>query len=184
MIKNILITMTIIFATVNLNASPPKPNTFVPNRGLIPSVNLAKYMRANIGRDIRGIIIVWNREYDSPATQIADLLILFRDLSDTPKIPIQMLENKEFELDKVLNTKKMLKVLRVFQTNLNQTYKTLFEYSSLIIGSKNGDIDKEYKRMLRDMQKVVNSYNSVAKVTNGQYKQKILPYYKLDYKTK
>lgn len=184
MIKSIFIAIALIFSTLTLNASPPKPNTFVPNRGLIPSVNLAEYMRANIGQGIRGLIIIWNREYDSPAKQIADLMILFKGLSDTPKIPIQMLENKEFELDKALNTSRMLRPLKRFQENLNQAYKTLFEYSSLIIGSKDGDINAAYKKMLRDITKVVNSYNSVAKVTNGQYKQKVLPYYRLNYKTK
>jgi len=182
MIKSIFITAAMIFSTLNLNASPPKPNTFVPNRGLKPSVNLAEYMRANIGQGTRNLIIVWNKDYDRPADQIAELMTLFRDLSDTPKIPIQMLANREFELDKVLNTKKMLKVLKIFQDDLNNAYKTLFEYSSLIIGSKEGNIDKEYKQMLKDIQKVVNSYNSVAKVTNGQYNQKVLPYYKLNYK--
>ena len=171
-----------ICSTLTLNASPPKPNTFVPNRGLKPSVNLAKYMRANIGQGTRNLIIIWNKDYNRPANQIADLMALFGDLSDTPKIPMQMLANKEFELDKVLDTKKMLKTLKLFQADLNQAYKTLFEYSSLIIGSKEGNIAKEYKRMLKDIQKVVNSYNRVAKVTNGQYNQKVLPYYKLNYK--
>jgi hypothetical protein len=176
-----LITITLSTIT-RLNASPPKPDTFVPNRGLKPSINLAEYIRANIGHGTRNLIIIWNRKYDKPAQQIADLMILFRYLSDTPKIPIQMLSNEEFELDKVLDTKKMIKILKIFQANLNHTYKTLFEYSSLIIGSKYGNIEKEYKRMLKDMQRVINSYNSVAKVTNSQYNRKVLPYYKLNYK--
>ncbi len=182
--KSLVVAVVMAFVVQSIYASPPKPNTFVQNRGLKPSVNLAEYMRANIGVGTRNLIIIWNKDYDRPANQIADLMILFRSYSDTPKVPIQMLSNKEFELNKVLNTKKMLKPIRRFQADLNQAYKSLFAYSSLIIGSKEGNIGQGYKIMLRDVQKVVNSYNSVAKVTNGQYKQKVLPYYKLNYKTK
>ncbi len=97
-------------------------------------------------------------------------------------MPKQMLENEQFQLYRVLDTKKMIKALDRFQADLNKTYKTLFEYSSLIVGSKDGSMNKVHKALFRDMKRMVKSYNHLAQVTNKQYRKKVMPYYKLDYK--
>lgn len=165
-----------------LTATPPKPNTFVVNRGIEPSMKLATYMKAHISKGVRDVIIVWNREYNNPSKQISDLNFIFASLSDTPKLPKQILLNKEYEIYRVLNTKRVIKALDRLQLDINKAYKSLFEYSSVIIGSKDGSMEKRYNDMIRSMQTMVNSYNNLAKVTNKEYKQNYMPYYNLNTK--
>ena len=172
----------LLFSVLPLLAAPPNPHTFVPNRGIKPSKVMAVYMKGNITKGVHDVIYVWNRTYSAPARQIADLMNLFKYLSDSPVIPKQMLENEQFQLYRVLDTKKMIRALDRFQADLNKTYKTLFEYSSLIIGSKDGSMNKVHKTLLRDMKRMVKSYNHLAQVTNKQYRKKVMPYYKLNYK--
>ena len=173
-----------LVSSVNVSAVPPSPHTFVPNRGAIPSKILAMNMKQNISGGIRQAIIIWNKKYSDPTYQISDLLKLFKFLSDTPQVPIQMLKNKEFELFRVLDTERMLKYLEKFKEDTNSAYRSLFEYSSLVVGSKQGSMEDAYKDMLKKMRYMVNSYNRLAKEVNRQYKQKIMPYYALDYKKK
>ena len=161
-------------------AVPPTPQTFVPNRAAEPSRILIGNMKANISNGVRDVVYVWNHSYSEPALQIADLMKIFKYLSDSPVMPKQMLMNETFRLHQVMDTKKMLKALDRYQKDVNRVYRTLFEYSSLIVGTKVGDITKEYKAMSRDMNRMVKSYNSLAKVTNGQYRSKVMPYYSLN----
>ena len=139
-------------------------------------------MRNNISTGVREAIYVWNRSYKDPMKQILDLMLIFRELSNTPVVPKQMLMNQEFELKKILNTKKMIKALDHFSKAANHTYETLFNYSSLIIGTKEGSMNKSYKDLIKEMSRMVKSYNYLAKVTNEEYRQKVMPYYKLNYK--
>lgn len=174
--------MVLLFSAAFVTAAPPNPHTFVPNRAAKPSIVLAKYMRANISGGIRNFIFVWNRSYDNPTLQVADMMKIFDTLSNSPVLPKQMLENQEFQLYRLLDTKKMLKALDRYQKTLKTGFRSLFEYSSLIVGTKDGSMNKAYKKMNRDMKKVVKSYNHLAKVTNKQYGQNIMPYYELNYK--
>jgi len=171
-----------LFFTLPLLSAPPNPHTFVPNRGAKPSQIMAMNMQENIGHGVRDVIYVWNRKYANPARQIADLLKLFKYLSDSPMIPKQMLLNSQFELYRILDTKRMIKVLDRFQKDVNQTYRALFDYMSLIIGTKEGSMNKAYKMVLKNMNRMVESYNRLAKETNRQYRQKVMPYYALNYK--
>ncbi len=143
---------------------------------------MAANMKSNISNGVRNVIYIWNRTYANPTGQISDLLVVFKYLSNAPALPRQMLLNKEFELYRVLDTKKMLKALDRFQEDVNLAYRALFEYSNLIIGSKQGSMDDAYETLLKEMNRMVKSYNSLAKVANTEYKQKVMPYYALDYK--
>ncbi len=174
--------MALLSSVLYLTAAPPNPHTFVPNRAAKPSIVLAEYMRANISGGMRVFISVWNRSYDNPALQVADMMKIFDALSNSPVLPKQMLINQEFQLYRLLDTKKMVKALDRYQKDLNTGFRSLFEYSSLVVGTKDGNMNKAYKKMNKDMKKVLKSYNYVAKVTNKQYGQKIMPYYKLNYK--
>lgn len=165
-----------------VSATPPQPHTFVENRGLEPSMKLATYMKANISKSVRNVIVVWNRSYSDPNQQIADLLTLFRQLTDTTQLPRQIILNKEFEIYRVLNTKKLVKAFDRLDQDIDRAYKALFTYSSVVIGTIDGSMQSRYKKMLSSMQCMVNSYNNLAKVTNKEYKQNYLPYYKLNYK--
>jgi len=171
-----------IFLILDIVAAPPKPATFVENRGIEPSLKLIKYMRSDISAEIERVIYVWNDTYDNPSDQIAELIIIFRTLSDSPKLAKQMLLNKKFELYRVLHTKKIVKELDRFQNDINAAYKALFNYSSIIIGSQDGSMIKRYNLMVKRMKIMVDSYNRLVKVTNSEYKRKYLPYYKLNYK--
>ena len=171
-----------LFLALPLLSAPPNPHTFVPNRGAKPSQLMAINMQENIGHGVRDVIYVWNRKYANPAKQIADLLKIFKYLSDAPVVPKQMLLNSQFELYRILDTKRMLKVLDQFQKDLNQAYRALFEYMSVIIGSRQGSMNKSYKVVLQKMNRMVDSYNRLAKETNRQYRQKVMPYYALNYK--
>lgn len=182
MVKYLIVVSALLFSALPILAAPPNPHTFVPNRGIKPSKVMAVYMKGTITKGVRDVIYVWNRTYSAPARQIADLMNLFKYLSDSPVMPKQMLENEQFQLYRVLDTKKMIKALDRFQADLNKTYKTLFEYSSLIVGSKDGSMNKVHKALFRDMKRMVKSYNHLAQVTNKQYRKKVMPYYKLDYK--
>ena len=182
MIKLLSIVGLVFLLTSTLVATPPKPNTFVTNRGVEPSMKLATYMKANISQGIRDVIVVWNRKYPNPSRQISDLNFIFKSLTDTPKVPKQVLLNKEYEIYRVLNTKKLINALDRLQTDINKAYKALFEYSSVIIGTVDGSMDKRYNKMLSTMQTMVNSYNNLAKVSNKEYKQNYLPYYRLNSK--
>lgn len=182
MIKSLLLAFFLFFSAQSLLAAPPNPDTFVPNRAKRPSQILALYMKNNISKGIRDVIYIWNRSYPNPSRQIVDLMKIFKSFSNSPMVPKQMLMNEEFELKKVLDTKKMLKALDRFQKELNTTHRALFEYISLIIGSKQGDIEKAYKEVLKEMNRMVKGYNHLAKVTNRQYGQKVMPYYALNYK--
>jgi len=183
-IKYLALIFILLYPALPAVAAPPNPHTFVPNRGIRPSKVMAAYMKANIVKSVRQVIYIWNRSYAAPIQQIGDLVRTFKYLSDSPVIPKQMLENEEFQLYRVLDTKKMIKALDRFQTDADKAYKALFEYSSLVIGSKDGSMNKAYKTLTRDMKRMVRSYNNLAKVTNGQYGQKVMPYYKLNYKKK
>jgi hypothetical protein len=143
---------------------------------------MAAYMKKNISNSVKEVIIVWNRRYKDPMKQILDLMLIFKSLSNAPGLPRQMLMNKEFELDRVLRTKPLIKALERFQKTANKTYQTLFEYSSLIIGSKQGSMNDAYRELLKDMKYVVSDYNRLAQVANKEYRQKVMPYFKLDYK--
>ena len=143
---------------------------------------MAANMKANISNGVRDMIYVWNRKYSKPVRQLSDLMKIFKYLSDSPVIPKQMLMNQEFELYRVLDTGKMIKVLDRFQEDTNKAYRSLFEYMSLVIGSKQGSMNKAYKELLKDMKRMVESYNRLAKETNRQYRQKVMPYYRLNYK--
>lgn len=184
MFKTLFVALALLFSTQFVLAAPPKPNTFVPNRGIKPSKVLAANMKAGISNGVRKMIYIWNLTYKDPTRQIADLMRLFKYLSDTPVMPKQMLENETFELYRVVNTKKMIKALDRFQKDTNRTYKSLFEYSSYIIGSKDGDLNKAYRAVTRDMKRMVKSYNHLAQVTNKQYRRKVMPYYALNQKKK
>ncbi|HHH37669.1 MAG TPA: hypothetical protein ENK77_03535 [Epsilonproteobacteria bacterium] len=182
MIKALTLVAIVCFSTLAVNAAPPNPHTFVPNRGIKPSKIMAANMKSNISNGVRNVIYIWNRTYANPTGQISDLLVVFKYLSNAPALPRQMLLNKEFELYRVLDTKKMLKALDRFQEDVNLAYRALFEYSNLIIGSKQGSMDDAYETLLKEMNRMVKSYNSLAKVANTEYKQKVMPYYALDYK--
>jgi len=181
-IKALTLVAIVCFSTLILNAAPPNPHTFVPNRGIKPSKIMAANMKSNISNGVRNVIYIWNRTYANPTGQISDLLAVFKYLSNAPALPKQMLLNKEFELYRVLDTKKMLKALDRFQEDVNLAYRALFEYSNLIIGSKQGSMDDAYETLLKEMNRMVKSYNSLAKVANAEYKQKVMPYYALEYK--
>ncbi len=184
MFKTLLVVLSLLFSTQFAISAPAKPNTFVPNRGLEPSKLLAANMKTGISDGVKKMIYIWNGQYDDPVRQIADLMNLFKYLSDTPMIPHQLLENEEFELYRVLDTKKIIKALARFQKDTNRAYKALFDYTSYVIGSKDGDYNKAYKVVTKDMKRMVKSYNHLAKVTNKQYRQKIMPYYSLSQKKK
>jgi hypothetical protein len=181
-IKTLILAFVLLSPAHTLFAAPPNPDTFVPNRAAKPSQILAVYMKNNISKGIRDVIYIWNRSYSDPSKQIVDLMKIFKYFSNSPVVPKQMLMNEEFELKRVLDTKKMLKALDRFQKELNTTHRALFEYISLIIGSKQGDIEKAYKKVLKEMKHMVKGYNRLAKVTNQQYRQKVMPYYALNYK--
>jgi hypothetical protein len=181
-IKTLALILFLFFSTSSLTAAPPNPHTFVPNRGIKPSQILAANMKANISNGVRDVIYVWNQSYTDPSRQILDLMKIFKTLSDSPVVPKQLLMNQEYELKRVLDTKKMLKVLERFQKDTNQTYRLLFDYMSLIIGSKEGSLNDTYKKVLKEMKRMVKSYNRLAQETNRQYRQKVMPYYKLNYK--
>ena len=142
---------------------------------------MAADMQANIGHVVRKIIYVWNRKYSEPQRQIADLLRLFEVLSDAPVVPKQMLLNSQYELYRVLDTASILKKLDRFQKDVDRTYQALFEYMSLIIGSRQGSMSHAYRMVLKEMKRMVGSYNDLAKETNRQYRRKVLPYYALNY---
>ena len=165
-----------------LNATPPQPHTFVENRGLEPSMRLATYMKANISQSVRDVIVIWNRSYSDPNQQIAELLTLFRHLADATELPKQLLLNKNFEIYRVLHTQKILKAVERLDRDIKKAYKALFSYSSVVIGTIDGSMQSRYKKMLSTMQSMVNSYNNLAKVTNKEYKQNYLPYYRLNTK--
>ena len=184
MIKSLLLALVLFSSTHSLIAAPPNPDTFVPNRAVRPSQILAIYMKKNISKGVRDVIYIWNRSYPNPTKQILDLMKIFKYLSNSPVVPKQMLMNEEFELKRVLNTRKMLKALDRFQKELNTTHRALFEYISLIIGSKQGDTEEAYRKVLKEMNRMVNGYNRLAEVVNRQYRQKVMPYYKLNYKKK
>ncbi len=184
MLKILLVVLSLLFSTQFAVGELAKPNTFVPNRGIEPSKLLASNMKAEISNDVKKMIYIWNHQYDDPVRQISDLMKLFKYLSDTPMIPKQLLQNEEFELYRVLDTKKMIKALERFQKDTNSAHKSLFRYTSYVIGSKDGDYNKAYKVVKKDIKQVVNSYNHLAKVTNKQYRQKIMPYYSLNQKKK
>ncbi len=184
MFKSLLIVSALLFSAQFTVAAPPKPNTFVPNRGSKPSKILAIGMKRDISNGVRDMIYIWNLKYADPKRQIADMMRHFRSLSDSPVMPKQMLENEQFELYRVLNTKKMIKALDRFQKDTNKTYKSLFTYTSYVIGSKDGDYNKAYKMVVKDMKRMVRSYNHLASVTNKQYRQKIMPQYSLNQKKK
>jgi len=172
-----------LFASVqNVPAAPPSPQSFVPNRAATPRMVLLNNMKANISNGVRDVVYVWNRRYSSPEKQVADLLRIFKYLSDAPVMPRQMLLNETFELDKVMKTERLLDALETYQKELNRSYRTLFDYSSLIVGTKEGNIMKTYKKLLRDMEKMVDSYNHLARVVNREYRKKVMPYYRLDLK--
>jgi hypothetical protein len=99
-------------------------------------------------------------------------------------LPIQILQNEKFQLYRVLKPKKIIRALDIFQKRTDKTYKSLLRYTNLILGKKDGDMDDAYDAVLRDMQKMIDSYNYLAKVTNGQYKKKVMPYYNLDQRKK
>lgn len=139
-------------------------------------------MQANISQGIRDVIVVWNRQYDNPSKQITDLNYIFDSLLDTPKLPKQVLLNKEYEIYRVLDTKKLINALDRLQVDIDKAYKSLFEYSSVIIGSKDGSMQARYNTMISSMQTMINSYNNLVKVTNREYKQNYLPYYNLNTK--
>ena len=180
--KSLVLASILLFSTSSSFAEPPRPHTFVPNRGIKPSQILAGNMKANISTGVRDVIYIWNRNYADPSRQIAELMKRFRTLSDTPVVPRQMLMNEQFELDRVLDTKRMLKVVERFQRDLNRTHRALFEYMSLIIGSKEGSLNGAYKSLLKEMNRMVDSYNRLAEETNREYRQKVMPYYRLNYK--
>ena len=182
MIKPLVFISILFFSTLPLLSEPPNPHTFIPNRGVGPSKIMAINMKENIVVGIRNVIYVWNQNYRNPANQIADLLKIFKYLSNSPAIPKQILLNKEFEIYRVLDTKKMLKVLDRFQEDTNKAYRALFEYMSLILGTKQGSMEKAYKEVIKDMGRMVDSYNVLAKETNRQYRKKVMPYYALNYK--
>ena len=184
MIKPLFLSFVLLFSTLTLDAVPPNPHTFVPNRGIEPSKIMAGNMKANISKGVRDVIYIWNHTYANPSGQISDLLVIFKYLSNAPAIPKQMLMNEEFEIYRVLDTKKMLKALDRFQEDTNQAYRALFEYSSLIIGTKQGSMDDSYKKLLKGMDRMVKSYNHLAQVANKEYGKKVMPYYALDYKKK
>ena len=139
-------------------------------------------MKVHIAQGVRTVIYIWNRNYPNPSRQIADLLKVFKSLSDSLILPKQMLQNSEFELYRVLDTQSMLKVLDSFQKDVDQAQRALFEYMSLIIGTRQGSMEKAYKTLFKKMHHVVESYNRLAKETNRQYHQKVMPFYRLDYK--
>jgi len=180
--KSLCVALVFLFSTLSLQAAPPNPHTFVPNRGIKPSIIMAHYMKENISDGVKKAIYVWNQKYVNPNGQIADLLIVFRVLSEASGLPKQMLENEEFELKNVLNTSSMLSALERFERDTNAAYRTIFEYASLVINSKKGNIDSTYRDLFRKMGQMVDSYNNLAEVTNKQYRKKVLPYYKLNYK--
>ncbi|RLA76436.1 MAG: hypothetical protein DRG30_02850 [Epsilonproteobacteria bacterium] len=184
MFKTFFVVFALFFLTQFAVAELAKPNTFVPNRGLKPSKVLAANMRGGISGSVKETIYIWSRQYEDPVKQISDLMKIFKYLSDTPVMPKQMLENKEFELYRVLDVKKMIKALDLFQKDVNRAYRSLFEYTSYIIGSKDGDYNRAYKVVTKDIKRMINSYNHLAKVTNKQYRQKIMPYYTLNKKKK
>ncbi len=181
-IKYFIVVFSLLFSTLPALAAPPNPHTFVPNRGVKPSKVMAVYMKGTITKGVHDVIYVWNRSYPVPVQQIGDLVRIFKYLSDSPVMPKQMLENEEFQLYRVLNTKKMIKALDRFQKDVDKAYRALFEYSSLVIGSKDGSMNKAYKALFRDMKRMVKSYNHLAEVTNREYRKKVMPYYKLNYK--
>ncbi len=184
MFKTFFVVIMLFFSMQFAVAELAKPNTFVPNRGLNPSKVLAENMRGGISESVREMIYIWSRKYEDPMRQISDMMKIFKYLSDTPVMPKQMLENKEFELYRVLDTKKMIKALDLFQEDANRAHRSLFDYTSYVIGSKDGDYNKAYKVVKKDIKRMINSYNHLAKVTNKQYRQKIMPYYTLNKKKK
>ena len=172
----------LVLSTTVVTAAPPNPDTFVPNRGAEPKIVMLEDMKVNISGNIRKVVYVWNLNYAKPSLQIADLMLIFKYLSNAPKLPKQMLMNKAYYMNTAIDTKKMIKVLDSFQGSINKAYRALFEYASVIDGTKNGSLEKRYKEMNKAMKKMMKSYNKLVKVTNEQYRAKVLPYYQLNVK--
>ena len=182
MTKLLSIVALFVLMTLDMVATPPKPATFVENRGIEPSLELIKYMKSDISGEVERVIYVWNDTYENPSEQIAELITIFRTLSDSPKLAKQLLLNKKFELYRVLHTEVIVRALDRFQNDINRAYRALFNYSSVIIGTQDGSMIKRYDIMVKSMKIMVDSYNHLVKVTNSEYKKRYLPYYKLNYK--
>jgi hypothetical protein len=172
----------VLSSTAAITAAPPNPQTFVPNCGAVPKMVMLEDMQVNISGNVRKVVYVWNLNYTKPALQISDLMLIFKYLSNAPKRPRQMLMNKAFYMNAAIDTKKMIKVLDDFQKSINKAYRALFEYASVVDGTKSGSLEKRYKEMNKAMKKMMNSYNKLVKVTNKQYRAKVLPYYQLNIK--
>ncbi|MEA3420026.1 MAG: hypothetical protein U9Q90_11580, partial [Campylobacterota bacterium] len=181
MFKTLFTVITfLMLSTTAITAAPPSPQTFVPNRGAVPKMVMLEDMEVNISGNVKKVVYVWNLDYAKPSLQIGDLMLIFKYLSNAPKRPKQMLMNKTYSMNTAIDTKKMIKALDNFQESINRTYRSLFEYASVIDGTKDGSLDKRYKAMYKDMKKMMNSYNKLVKVTNKQYRAKVLPFYQLD----
>ncbi len=170
------------FLTISAVAAPPSPETFLANRSYKPKAVLLSTMRSDISDGVRKVIYIWNLKYSRPLDQIADLIVVFRGLSNASNLPKQILLNKSFYLDDTMNVDKIVYALDDFKNDTAIAYEALFEYSRLVVGSKTGDVKKSYNRIVREMNSMVRSYNSLAKVVNREYRAKVMPYYQLDNK--
>ena len=174
------ITIVVALATSSLFAAPPLPSTFVPAKDNTPKMVLLHMMQNNMSKGVAEVITIWNKDYPNPKVQIAQLLKKFKTLSNSPTMPKQLLKNETYELKNEMNTVEMLLVLDRLHRELNKTYHALFEYSSVIFDTKEGDATVLHSRLVKEMQNMVRDYNAVVKITNREYGSKVLPYYKLN----
>ena len=179
--KKIIVTVLLLFVPLaNTFCAPPTPESFTPSQNSKPRVVLVNIMNAQISQGVQRVVTLWNKDYANPQDQIMHLMRVFKKFSDSPKMPIQLLKNKTYQLQEVLDSKKMITHLEALQKQINITYHVLFDYASLLAKTKEGNIDQVYGYLLQEMPRMIESYNSVAKVTNQEYGSKVLPYYKLN----
>ena len=177
MIKVLLI---YILLTQILYPAPPSPHSFATQDTTISQKILLDMIKGDISNGIDKMITVWNKDYPDPKTQMVVLMRVYKELSNSPKMPRQLLLNETYQLKKVINTKRMIDALDALQKQLDITHHVLFDYLSILAKTKDGNINRVYSYLLKEMPIVVSRYNSLAKVTNIEYKRVLLPYYRLD----
>ncbi len=178
--KKTLLALLLSLSFSNLCSAPPTPQSFASSQSSKPREVLVNIMDAQISQGVERIITLWNKDYANPQDQIMHLMRVFRKFSDSPKMPLQLLKNETYKLQEVLNSNKIILHLEALQKQINITYHILFDYASLLAKTKEGDIDSIYSYLLQEMPRMVESYNSVAKVTNQEYGSEVLPYYRLN----
>lgn len=178
--KTVFRLLLLSILVVELLSSPPTPQSFAPKQENKPRIVLINIMKSEISSGVDSVITTWNRDYSKPQEQIMQLMKIFKRFSESPKMPIQLLKNETYQLKKVINTQIMITNLNTLQKQINITYHVLFDYASLLAKTKEGDVNKVYSYLLKEMPLLVEKYNSVARVTNKEYGTDKLPLYKLN----